>query len=58
MKTFNCILNYLYNCIECEIEAKNKAEAKKIFFKEVAENEGKSFAHRAEMFGRCEIEEV
>jgi hypothetical protein len=58
MKTFNCILNYLYTCIECEIEAKNKAEAKKIFFEEIAENEGKAFAHRAELYGKYDIEEI
>ena len=55
MKTYIARLNYLYTCIECEIEAKSKREALSIFLEEIEENEGKSFADRAMEFGTFSI---
>lgn len=57
MKTYFITLTYLYNYFDCEVEARSEAEAVKIFWEEVADNEGQYFAERAKEHGRisCEI---
>ena len=58
MKKFMATMTYMYGYIECEIEAKNKAEAKEIFIEELTANEGEAYTNRALTFGKMEIEEI
>ncbi|MBP3699662.1 MAG: hypothetical protein J6J01_09340 [Oscillospiraceae bacterium] len=57
MKTYFITLTYLYNYFDCEVEARSETEAVKIFWEEVASNEGQYFANRAKEHGKitCEI---
>ena len=58
MKTYYVTLTYLYNFFDCEIEAKTEAEAVRIFWQEVADNEGQHFANRAKEHGKITCEMV
>lgn len=56
MKLYKVALEYLYNYIEAEIEARNEKEAVKIFWLEVIDNEGKAFAERANTHGKITVD--
>lgn len=58
MNTYYITLTYLYNYFDCEIDAKSEDEAVKIFWQEVADNEGQQFADRAKEHGKITCEMV